>query len=107
MLGHHRHASETPFKWRFAGGSLMARLSWYLDPLSPHQKNYQSWSSSGKTFWIRACLMLGSGGLFIQQSVAICVILVNYNYHREHVNEIFQFQYNQMSYIEPMRPFYS
>ena len=26
MLGHHRPASETPFKWRFAGGSLMARL---------------------------------------------------------------------------------
>ena len=26
MLGHHRHASETPFKWRFAGGPLMTRL---------------------------------------------------------------------------------
>ena len=26
MLGHHQHASETPFKWRFAGGSMMARL---------------------------------------------------------------------------------
>ena len=25
MLGHHRHASETPFKWRFAGGPMMAR----------------------------------------------------------------------------------
>ena len=25
MLGHHRPASETPFKWRFAGGPLMAR----------------------------------------------------------------------------------
>ena len=24
MLGHHRPASEMPFKWRFAGGSLMA-----------------------------------------------------------------------------------
>ena len=24
MLGHHRPASETPFKWRFAGGPLMA-----------------------------------------------------------------------------------
>ena len=22
MLGHHRHASETPFKWRFAGGPM-------------------------------------------------------------------------------------
>ena len=26
MLGLHRPAGETPFKWRFAGGPLMARL---------------------------------------------------------------------------------
>ena len=26
MLGHQRPASETPFKWRFAGGPMMARL---------------------------------------------------------------------------------
>ena len=26
MLGHHQHASEMPFKWRFAGGPMMARL---------------------------------------------------------------------------------
>ena len=32
MLGHHLHASETPFKWRFAGGPMMARLYWYFDP---------------------------------------------------------------------------
>ena len=25
MLGHHRPASKTPFKWRFAGRPLMAR----------------------------------------------------------------------------------
>ena len=25
MLGHHRRAIETPFKWRFAGGSLIVR----------------------------------------------------------------------------------
>ena len=25
MFGHYRHASETPFKWRFAGGPMMAR----------------------------------------------------------------------------------
>ena len=25
MLGHHRLASETPFKWRVAGGSVMTR----------------------------------------------------------------------------------
>ena len=36
-VDHHRHASETPFKWRFAGGLMMARLYWYLDPPSPHQ----------------------------------------------------------------------
>ena len=31
MLGHHRHASETPlvFRWRADDG-----LKWYLDPLS-------------------------------------------------------------------------
>ena len=37
MLGHHRHASEMPFKWGFAGGPMIARLKWYLDPSSPHQ----------------------------------------------------------------------
>ena len=26
MLGHHRDASETPFKWRFAGGPMIARF---------------------------------------------------------------------------------
>ena len=26
MLGHHRPTSETPLKWRFAGGSMMARF---------------------------------------------------------------------------------
>ena len=29
--GHHR-----AFKWRFAGGPMMARLKWYLDPLYSH-----------------------------------------------------------------------
>ena len=37
MLGQHQHANETPFKWRFAGGPILARLEWYLDSLSPHQ----------------------------------------------------------------------
>ena len=37
MFGHHRHASETPFKWRFADGPMVARLKWYLNP--PHQLN--------------------------------------------------------------------
>ena len=51
MLGHHRHASKTPFKWRFPGGSMMARLQWYLfdlDPLSPlknkTKKHCKSWT---------------------------------------------------------------
>ena len=26
LLGHYRSASETPFKWRFAGGPFMGRL---------------------------------------------------------------------------------
>ena len=63
MLGHHRHASETPFKWRFAGGPIMARLNWYLDPLSPRElkkNNEKNPAKVGppppdKTFWIRAC----------------------------------------------------
>ena len=25
-VGHYRHTNETPFKWRFAGGPMMARL---------------------------------------------------------------------------------
>ena len=37
MLDHHWHASETPFKWRFTDGPMMARLQWYLDPPAPHQ----------------------------------------------------------------------
>ena len=35
MLGNHRHANETPFKWRFAGGPIMAWLSLYLDHIYP------------------------------------------------------------------------
>ena len=64
MLGHHWYDSETPFKWRFAGGPMLARLWWYLDRLSLHQlrktkqkkkKRCQSRPPpSGKTVWIRA-----------------------------------------------------
>ena len=54
-LGHHRHASKTPFKWRFAGGMMIASLKWYVDPSSPHQlKKCQSSAPSDKTVWIRA-----------------------------------------------------
>ena len=40
MLGHHRPApiSETPCKWRFAGGPMIARFNCYWDSLSPHKK---------------------------------------------------------------------
>ena len=41
MLGHYPHASETLFKWRCAGGPIMSRLKWYLDPTSPHQLKQQ------------------------------------------------------------------
>ena len=34
MLGHHWHASETPFKWRFAGGPMMTLFYWYLDSIT-------------------------------------------------------------------------
>ena len=36
-LGHYQHASETPYKWHFAGGPMMARLKCYLDPPTPYQ----------------------------------------------------------------------
>ena len=32
MLGQYQPASETPFKWRFAGAPMMAHFKWYLDP---------------------------------------------------------------------------
>ena len=37
MVAHYRHARETPFQWRFAGGPILARILWCLDPLSSHQ----------------------------------------------------------------------
>ena len=41
MLGHYRHASETPFQWSFAGGSMMAHFSG-ISTLSPsHQLKKQ------------------------------------------------------------------
>ena len=65
MMGHHRHASETPFKWRFTGGPMMARSQWYLDHSVPptnwkkapkkERKNViKVRPPSDKTFWIRA-----------------------------------------------------
>ena len=37
-LGNHRPASETPFKWRFAGGPMMAHLLLYLYHVSRHEQ---------------------------------------------------------------------
>ena len=39
MLGHHRHASETPLKWRFAGGPMITSLYCHLDPPFRHKLN--------------------------------------------------------------------
>ena len=60
MFGHHRPASETPFKGRFTGGPMMARYQWYLYHSSPHQtkkkekkeekKPSRSWIPSAKIF---------------------------------------------------------
>ena len=54
MLGHHRHASETPFKWRFAGGPMMDHLKWYLGPPTPLQLQKKEKKNVDKKFWIRA-----------------------------------------------------
>ena len=38
-----------PFKWRFAGGPMLARILWYLDPLSSQQlKKPQTWAPLAK-----------------------------------------------------------
>ena len=59
LPSHHCHASESPFKWRFAGGQMMARRIWYLDPFSPIKKKHaQSWTPTEKTFWICACKII-------------------------------------------------
>ena len=61
MLGYHWPVpvSEMPFNGLFTGGPMMARFKCFLDSLSPHQKKKrcQSWTPSGKIFWIRAWLL--------------------------------------------------
>ena len=42
MLGHHRPANETPFKWRFAGGPVMVLSKWYLDSLVNLKNNVKA-----------------------------------------------------------------
>ena len=56
MLGHHRHASETPFQMAFRWRADDGPFSWYIDSpsLINYKKTYQIWTPSDKTFWIRA-----------------------------------------------------
>ena len=60
MLGHHRHASETPFNGVSLAGRRWPAYSgtWILPPLikkkKKKKKRFQSWTPSDKTFWIRA-----------------------------------------------------
>ena len=43
MLSHHRHTSETPFKWHFADGPIMAAYSGIgIPPPPPPQKKKKS-----------------------------------------------------------------
>ena len=52
-FGHHWHASETPYKWHFAGGSMWPTYSCIWTPSSSKIK--KKGTPSEKTFWIRAC----------------------------------------------------
>ena len=58
MFGHHGHAGGAPFKWRFAGGSMMARFKWYLGSSVPPSArgSKQKRSVKYKTFWVFAVL---------------------------------------------------
>ena len=72
MLGHHRHASETPFKWRLLASRRGPAFRWRADdgPLlvafgssllssttpPPPQKKVKIGPPSDKTFWILAWL---------------------------------------------------
>ena len=52
MLSHHWYASETPLKWRFAVGTMMARIGPILvifDPLINYISK-KNWTPSEKNF---------------------------------------------------------
>ena len=50
-----RNAIKMAFRWRADGGTFLVLFVSAL-PLFPCQRKcYQSWTPSGKTFWIRAC----------------------------------------------------
>ena len=62
MLGHNRHASETPLNGALLASRWWPVYSgiWILPPLinlktKTQKKQGQSWTPSDKTFWIRAC----------------------------------------------------
>ena len=65
MLGHHLHASETPFKWPFPGGQMMPAYSgiWILTSLvnkkTKQKKTLSKFDPSDKTFWICVCVIYG------------------------------------------------
>ena len=50
MLGHHRSASETPFKWRFSGGQIKAHFYMYIGFSKEKWYMYESWTPCDRTF---------------------------------------------------------
>ena len=52
MLGHHRPASETPFKWRFTGGPMMAPFVVTFGSSIPSSTKKECYQTD-KTLWIR------------------------------------------------------
>ena len=59
MLGHHRHDCDTPFKWRFAGGPMMACriLLPLINKKKQKKKNIEVWPPLIlNIFWIRLVL---------------------------------------------------
>ena len=54
LVGHHRHANETPFKWRYAGGPVMVCLQSRLNPPLINLKNVVKVGPLWQKFWIRA-----------------------------------------------------
>ena len=64
MFCHYRPASETPLKWRFAGGQMIVPFSCNMNlsfiyllikKKKKKKKRCQNRTPSGKTFWIRVC----------------------------------------------------
>ena len=54
---HQRNAIKMAFRWRANDGPLLVLIGSSL-PLSPHKKNHcQSWTSSGKSFFIPPCVV--------------------------------------------------